>query len=122
MRKLKFYLLGLIPGLLLVLFILNKKGASCSYFPNDRVKAETLTKTFKFLPTFSQEMAAQNLDEKFLREQVLEKGKIDFDRSKPQETPCPSYIINYPSDQPKYEIEFSKCKEEAVFKSLKTLK
>lgn len=122
MRKFKFYFLGFIPGLLLVLFILNKKGASCSYFPNDRVRAETLTKKFVFEPTFTQELNAQKLDEKFLRDEVLEKGTIDFDRSKAQEKPCPRYIISYPADQPKYEIEFLKCKEEAVFKSLNTLR
>lgn len=121
MRKFKFYFLGFIPGLLLVIFILNKKGASCSYFPNDRVRAETLTKNFVFEPNFAQELAAQNLDEKFIREQVLEKGTIDFDRSKAQQVPCPQYILLFPADKPKYEIEFEKCKDEAVFKSLKTL-
>jgi hypothetical protein len=104
MKKLKFYLIGLVPGILFVLFIFGKKDASCSYFPSARVKAETLTKTFKFTPNFQQEISAQKLNEKFLRDSIFEKGKIDFDRSNAQEKPWPKYLIIYPTKNPKYEI------------------
>ncbi len=66
MRRLRFYLIGLIPGIIIVFFILNQKGTSCSYFPNDRVIAETLTKDFVLTPDFQQELKALNLNEKFL--------------------------------------------------------
>ncbi|WP_417431105.1 hypothetical protein [Halpernia sp.] len=122
MRKLKFYFLGFIPGLLLVLFILNKKGASCSYFPSARVKAETLSKDFILKDTFKQEIAAQKIDEKFLKDSILTVGEIDFDKSKAQKKPCPEYLIVYPYKNPKYEVEFEKCKETATFLSLKTLR
>ncbi len=122
MKKLKFYLIGFIPGILFVLFIFGKKDASCSYFPSARVKAETLTKTFTFTPDFKQEMGTQKLDEKFLRDSIFEKGKIDFDRSNTEEKPCPHYLILYPTKHPKYEIEFDKCKKTSTFTSLKTLR
>ncbi|MBC7555411.1 MAG: DUF4258 domain-containing protein [Chryseobacterium sp.] len=122
MKKLKFYMIGFIPGILFVLFIFGKKDASCSYFPSARVKAETLTKTFEFTADFKQEMGAQKLTEKFLRDSIFENGKIDFDRSNAQEKPCPHYLILYPTKNPKYEIEFDKCKETSTFTSLKTLR
>lgn len=123
MRKLKFFLLGLIPGLVLVFFILNKKGASCSgYLPNSRVIAETLSKKAIYSPSFSAEMATNKIDEKFLKDSILTKGEVDFDKSKAQQKPCPEYVLLYPKKNPRYEIRFEKCKEEANFNSLRKLR
>ncbi|SFI48642.1 hypothetical protein [Halpernia frigidisoli] len=122
MKKLKFYLIGLVPGILFVLFIFGKKDASCSYFPSARVKAETLTEIFKYSPDFKQETDAQKITEKFLRDSIFENGKIDFDRSNAQEKPFPKYLIMYPAKNPKFEIEFQKAKDTATFMSLKTLR
>ena len=123
MRKLKFFLIGLVPGLLLVFFILNKKGASCSgYLPNSRVIAETLSKKPIYTAAFTQEMTAEKITEKFLKDSILTNGKIDFEKSNAQKKPCPSYILLYPKDLPRYEVEFDKCKDEATFSSLKKLR
>lgn len=122
MRRLRFYLIGLIPGIIIVFFILNQKGTSCSYFPNDRVIAETLTKDFVLTPDFQQELKALNLNEKFLKDSIIGKGKIDFDRSEAQKQPCPKYMLVYPAKSPVYEVQYEKCKENAQFIHLKKIK
>ena len=123
MRKLKFFLLGLIPGLILVFFILNKKGASCSgYLPNSRVIAETLSKDFIYSESFRTEMETLKIDEKFLKDSILTKGEVDFDKSNAQKKPCPSYVLTYPQKNPRFEIGFEKCKEESNFQNLKKLR
>ena len=123
MRKLKFFLIGLIPGLILVFFILNKKGASCSgYLPNSRVIAETLSKKMIYTPDFSGQMKLNKIDEKFLKDSIITKGSIDFERSQAQKKPCPEYLLTYPKKNPKYEIGFEKCKENATFKTLKKIR
>jgi hypothetical protein len=123
MKKLKFYLIGLIPGLILVFFILNKKGASCSgYLPNSRVIAETLSKDFKYSDEAKNAMQALNINEKFLKDSIITNGKIDFDRSQAQKKPCPAYLLTYPEKSPKYEITFEKCEENMTLNSLKKLK
>ncbi|GEN77545.1 hypothetical protein [Chryseobacterium hagamense] len=123
MKKLKFYTIGLVPGLVIVFFILNKKGASCSgYLPNSRVIAETLSKDFKYSDAFKAEMTARKIDEKFLRDSIITKGKIDFDKSHAQKKPCPDYFLTYPEDKPEYEITFEKCEEQATMSSLRKLK
>ena len=123
MRKLKFFLIGLIPGLLLVFFILNKKGASCSgYLPNSRVIAETLSKEMVYSPTFSEEMKLNNVDEKFLKDSIITFGEVDFERSEAQKKPCPSYILLYPKKNPRFEINYEKCKEQNTFNTLKKLR
>lgn len=123
MKKLKFYLIGLIPGLIIVFFILNKKGASCTgYLPNSRVIAETLSKDFNYSESFRDSMNTYKMDEKFLKDSIITKGKIDFDRSQAQKKPCPSYLLIYPAKNPTYEITFEKCEETATLNSLKKLK
>lgn len=123
MRKLKFFFIGLIPGLMLVFFILNKKGASCSgYLPNSRVIAETLSKKMIYTPDFSGQMKLNKIDEKFLKDSIITKGSIDFERSQAQKKPCPEYLLTYPKKNPKYEIGFEKCKENATFKTLKKIR
>ena len=123
MRKIKFFLLGLIPGLILVFFILNKKGASCSgYLPNSRVIAESLSKEFTCSENFKKEMDLWKIDEKFLKDSIMTKGYVDFDRSDAQKKPCPSYILIYPKKNPRYEIGFEKCKEQSNFQSLLKLR
>ena len=122
MRKLKFYLLGLLPGLLIVFFILNKKGASCSgYLPNSRVIAETLSKEFTYSEEFKTQMQNLKIDENFLKDSILQKGEINFDRSKAQQEPCPQYLLVSPEKNSKYEITFEKCKNDAKFLTLKKL-
>lgn len=123
MRKFKFFALGLIPGLFLVFFILNKKGASCSgYLPNSRVIAETLSKKMVYSKAFSAEMELNKVDEKLLRDSIIKMGEINFEKSNAQKKPCPIYILTYPKKNPRFEISFEKCEEEALFKSLEKLR
>ncbi|MBB4804954.1 hypothetical protein HNP38_000226 [Chryseobacterium defluvii] len=123
MKKLKFYLIGLVPGLIIVFFILNKKGVSCSgYLPNSRVIAETLSKDFKYSENFKTGMNTYKIDEKFLKDSIITNGKIDFDRSHAQKKPCPDYLLTYPKENPVYEIIFEKCEEHVTLNSLKKIK
>ncbi|MEG0761668.1 hypothetical protein SAMN05421796_105200 [Chryseobacterium piscicola] len=123
MKKIKFFTIGLLPGFIIVFFVLNAKGASCSgYLPNSRVIAETLSKEFQYSDNFKAEMMALKVEEKFLKDSIITLGKIDFDRSNTQKKPCPSYLLTYPEKNPKFEITFEKCAEKAVLNSLKKLK
>ncbi|WPO83822.1 hypothetical protein SD427_05685 [Chryseobacterium sp. JJR-5R] len=123
MKKLKFYLIGLVPGLVLVFFILNKKGASCTgYLPNSRVIAESLSKDFKYSEPFKTEMDALKINEKFLKDSIMTEGKIDFDRSHAQKKPCPDYLLTYPEKNPSYEITFEKCEETLILNTLKKIR
>lgn len=123
MKKIKFFLIGLVPGLIIVFFVLNKKGVSCSgYLPNSRVIAETLSKDFQYSENFKTEMNALNINEKFLKDSIITNGKIDFDRSHAQKKPCPDYVLNYPEKNPVYEITFEKCEEKAVLNTVKKIR
>lgn len=123
MRKIKFYLIGLISGLLFVFLILNLKGTKCTgYLPNSRVREETLTKNFKYSEKFLQEMKTANISEQYLKDSIIAQGEIDFEKSHAQAKPCPDYLLNYPKNLPKFQITFTKCKEDATFFSVKKLR
>ncbi|CAA7193779.1 hypothetical protein [Chryseobacterium potabilaquae] len=123
MKKLKFYLIGLIPGLVIVFFILNKKGASCSgYLPNSRVIAETLSKDFEYSENFKTKMATYHINETFLKDSIITNGKVDFEKSHAQKQPCPDYVLIYPEKNPTFEITFEKCEEKVVLNNLQKLK
>jgi len=122
MKKIKFFVIGLVPGLIIVFFVLNKKGVSCSgYLPNSRVIAETLSKDFEYSDQFKTEMNALKINEKFLKDSIITNGKIAFDKSHAQKKPCPDYLLTYPEKKPSYEITFEKCENKAVLLSLKKL-
>lgn len=122
LKKLKFYLIGLIPGLIIVFFVLNRKGVSCKgYLPNSRVIAETISKDFVYTPEFTSQMETFKIDEKFLKDSIITEGNIDFDRSNAQKEPCPNYILVYPKKNPKYEVSFEKCKENVTMREIKKL-
>lgn len=120
-KRVQFYSIGLIIGCVFVYLIFNQKGTQCSYFPNDRVLAESLSKEIKLTPLFSDQLITNRLSQKFVKDSLLTKGRIDFNKSKPQQEPCPEYILYYPEKNPTYEVVFEKCKDFVVFKSLKKL-
>ena len=67
-------------------------------------------------------MELNKISEQFLKDSIIAKGEIDFDRSKPQNEPCPEYLLLYPKNNPRIEVNYSKCKENAEFTGLKKLK
>lgn len=122
MRKLKFFLIGLIPGLVIVFFILNKKGASCTgYLPNSRVIAESLSKDFVYSDAATDAMSEYKVDEKFLKDSIITKGTIDFDKSNAQKKPCPDYYLSYPEKKPRYILTFERCEKTTTIKELQQL-
>ncbi|QIG88249.1 hypothetical protein G6R40_00640 [Chryseobacterium sp. POL2] len=122
LKKLKFYFIGFIPGLLVVLFILNKKGTSCSYFPNDRVIAESMTKPVSLPKNIETELTNLQIDKAFLKDSIIGKGKIDFDKSQAQKQPFPEYYLTSPEKNPKYEITYEKGKDSLNIKTFKKIR
>lgn len=115
-------MIGLVPGLLIVFFILNQKGVSCSgYLPESRVIAETLSKPFGYSPEFSEQMKAQKITEQFLKDSIITHGGIDFNKGHAQAQPCPDYYLFYPKKNGRYEVTFVKCRDKVTFTSLKKI-
>lgn len=122
MRKLKFYIIGLIPGIIIMFFFLNMKGTQCSgYLPNSRVIAEVLSKKFVYDSAFVKSMKSQHIDEKFLKDSLITRGEIDFSKSEAQRVPFPRYKLFYKGKK-RYEVNFEKREKDVLFISLENIK
>ena len=66
-------------------------------------------------------MQVLKINENYLKENILKKGEINFDKSKAQQEPCPEYLLITTEQNAQYEITFEKCKNEAKFLTLKKL-
>ena len=64
-------------------------------------------------------MKTLKIDEKFLKDSIITKGEINFDKSDAQKNLVQVIYFTAPEGNPTYEITFEKCKENAHFISLK---
>jgi hypothetical protein len=112
-RRLKFFGIGAFSGVILLLFIFNKKDTKCAYFPNERVIDEILYKPMVIAPGIT-------LTEKQLREEFLPACQVDFEKSKVEQQPCRLYIAKHKTTQQEIKIEL--CKDEAKVISISPTK
>ncbi len=91
-RRLVFYLSGFAIGLVLLMFFLGGKNASCDYGPNARVLKNMHNKPAIFESSFRQEIDGQNIDSVHVS-QLLRSGDVIFSKSEPRRKPCGRYLI-----------------------------
>ncbi len=73
-----------------------------------RLDAEKKKSDLESEKQFQAEMKALKIDEKFLKDSIITKGEINFEKSDAQKKPCPSYLLTAPEGNPTYEITFEK--------------
>ncbi len=78
--RLSYYLFGFVVGCFFLFFVLNQKKTRCSYFPNDRVLNNIISKPFEYSET-AQEKLAQSWVDTIDIKNTLKYGDVDFDRS-----------------------------------------
>ncbi|MDO4225468.1 MAG: hypothetical protein Q4C75_06205, partial [Bergeyella zoohelcum] len=71
---------------------------------------------------FKTEIKRLNIEDKFLKDSIITEGKIDFDKSHAQKTPCPDYLLQYPKKNPRIEITFEKCNDKVTLQTIKALR
>ena len=87
LKRLYYYSTGFIIGIVFLFFILNGKRASCNYTPNARVIDNI---TSKELIIDSKSEVLFNQDEII---EILNSGKVIFNKSEPNKKPCGVYHI-----------------------------
>ncbi len=118
-RKITFYLVGFLPGLLFLFLIFNKKGASCSgYLPNSRVIMESLSKEIQYSPPAMLELKKLSLSPEKFQNEIFKEGEIDFKNSKIQNEKCPQYLMKSVYNQRDISIVFRKCDKITQFISI----
>ena len=92
-QRLAYYSFGVLLGAVFVGFVLNKKGARCSYFPNERVLNNIRTKPLKYSLEASRKLAEDWIDTVDIKN-TLQFGDVDFDKSNVKTQGGKLYIID----------------------------
>jgi len=92
-RRFSLFGFGFAFGIVLLLFFLNGKNASCNFFPNERVLDILRNKPRVFSDEALQSMSVEKIDTAVIIE-ILLKGDVDFAKSKTREEPCRFYWID----------------------------
>ena len=80
-HRLGYYLSGFALGLVLLMFFLNGKDASCDYTPNARTTKNISSKPFQYSDNAIKFIELQDLDSTIVKN-VVKCGKGDFSKSK----------------------------------------
>lgn len=91
-QRVGYYLTGFSIGLVMLIFFLNGKKASCSYFPNARVIKNISTKKITFNPEALQHADNFRLDTTQIKA-IIARGDVDFGASDQRRKPCGIYHI-----------------------------
>ncbi len=92
-RRFTLFGFGFIIGIMLLLFFLNGKNASCDFFPNERMLKILRNKHRVYSEDVLQLMTTNKIDSTAI-EFLLNNGDIDFSKSKVRQEPCRYYWID----------------------------
>lgn len=116
-HRLAYYLGGFSIGLVILLFILNKKEASCDYTPGARVKKNISIKPKVFSEDAMRFLAENRLDTTQIFE-LISYGKVDFSESKTREEICNQYTLYSRYQDDNIKILVHNCPDTAKIVSL----
>ncbi len=91
-HRLGFYLGGFAIGLIILLFFLNGKDASCDYGPNARTVKNISSKKIAYSKNTATELSNKSIDSTIVK-QLIQFGDVNFSESNTKAEPCKVYQI-----------------------------
>lgn len=120
-HRIAYFSVGLFFGIVLLIFFLGGKRASCDYTPTDRVLKNIRTKSRTFSPEVLSYFEANKLDTARVS-QMLETGDVDFNRSNTKGDPCNVYLVFEEINSEILELQIENCDSLATLKTAKLIK
>ena len=117
-HRIGYYLGGLSMGIVILVFFLTGKKASCSYLPEARVLKNINSKTIKYSESVLSAIAEKNLDSLAVNT-ILLTGDVDFSESKARKKPCGIYNIKGKINDQEIALTVENCDSIATIKELK---
>lgn len=114
-------MIGVIIGMVLVVFFFGPKVSQCSYLPNSRTLEEAKIYPLIFSENVSEFIQAENIDSAFVHNELFNKSTIiNFGTDEVRETPCRTYRAEYRGKNA-YDFVFQICdKKETRLTEIKT--
>ncbi len=118
LQRFGYFGVGLFFGIVILIFFLGGKKASCDYGPNARVLAEIESKT-NIYTAESESFLQQNKIDTSEIAKILNEGKVDFDRSDVHSKPCNQYFIAGSASDKLIELNIKNCDTIATIQNIR---
>lgn len=112
LKRFAYYFGGFAIGVVILLFILNKKNASCDYGPNARTLKNINTKEQEISPEVFATLAQNNIDTTFISN-TLQRGSVLFKESETQLDSCKVYVIRGAKEWKDWKLSIENCRDVA---------
>jgi hypothetical protein len=117
-HRLGYYLGGFAIGLVLLMFFLNGKDASCDYGPNARTTKNISSKPIQYSDKASVFITDQSLDSTTVVN-LVKFGSVDFSKSKTKIDSCKVYYIENSYKERALELKIKNCDSLATLLDIK---
>ncbi|WP_179334816.1 hypothetical protein [Winogradskyella costae] len=117
-HRLAYYLGGFAIGLMLLMFFLNGKDASCDYGPNARTIKNIGSKSFIYNNEAYSFIMAESLDSTIVSN-LVKFGNVDFSKSKTDIDSCKIYLIENSYKERDLELMVKNCDSIATILDIK---
>lgn len=106
-QRLRFFLIGFVPGCIILFFIVSKKGCTS---PNELKMQELLYQTFKFSPKAECKLKCLDLTYTSFKIEMRD-YEVNYDVSKVHQKPCGEYYIQGKdkNKNPRFEVMIRDC-------------
>ena len=119
-QRLAYYLSGFAIGLIILMFFLNGKDASCDYGPNARTVKNISSKTILQSQEVSLFIRQNELDSTTVVN-LIKYGDVDFSKSDTKRTSCKVYHIDNSYKDRDMELRVENCDSIATVLSINFL-
>ena len=107
-QRLGYYLGGFAIGIILLIFFLNGKKASCDYGPNARTVKNISSKTISYSKKAELFMNNNGLDTTVVKN-LIEYGDVDFTNSNTELDSCKIYQIDNVYKERQIQLSIENC-------------
>jgi len=111
--RLGYFSIGLIMGIIILMFFLGGKKASCDYSPNARTLKNIRIKERSFSTEAIHFFEVNKIDTSSVSA-ILEDGNVDFGKSKTKQEPCRIYFISGEIETGTLELQIENCEKTAT--------
>jgi len=118
--RLGYFSIGLIMGIIILMFFLGGKKTSCDYSPNARTLKNIRIKERSFSAEAIHFFEVNKIDTSSVSA-ILEDGNVDFLKSKTKQEPCKIYFISGEMKTGTLELQIENCKKTATVQRVEIL-
>lgn len=106
-----YYLIGFLFGVIILIFIWDKKNTEFSYGPNARVKKNIMTKKIHYSAKLHSAFAKNIITASTIQD-IMKNGDVNFSKSDTKLDSCKIYVIEMIINKKNLSINLENCTNE----------